>query len=124
MRFFTVVILSAQFFHRAALNGELAAIAQEHVIKTIQHFYQVLNIKQYDKDKLRQVVSDDFIVFEAAKKMNLDQFHTFITHKDPNAEPLIDTNWQITDYRVCIAHNSAHASYLNGVRSSTATVYE
>tara|TARA_B100000767_G_C19522193_1_gene432994 strand:+ start:130 stop:627 length:498 start_codon:yes stop_codon:yes gene_type:complete len=113
MRFFAVVILSAQFFHGAALGGEPAAIAPEHVIKTIQHFYQVLDIKQYDKDKLRQVVSDDFIVFEAAKKMDLEQFHAFITHKDPNAEPLIDTNWQISDYRVSIDHNSAHISYLN-----------
>jgi ketosteroid isomerase-like protein len=113
MRFFAVIILSAQFFHGAALSGEPAAIAPEHVIETIQHFYRVLDIKQYDKDKLRQVVSDDFVVFEAAKKMDVDQFHAFLTHEDPNAEPLVDTDWQISDYRVSIDHNSAHVSYLN-----------
>lgn len=113
MRFFAVVILSTHIFHAASLSAEPAAIAPEHVVKAIQHFYQVLDIKQYNKDKLRQVVTDDFVVFEAAKKMDLDEFHAFLTHHDPNAEPLIDTTWQITDHRVSIDHNSAHVSYLN-----------
>jgi hypothetical protein len=73
----------------------------------------VLDVKNYDKEKLRKIVTDDFLVFEAARSMDIDAFHAFLTQKDPNAEPLIHTSWQLSDHRLSLDEHSAHVSYMN-----------
>ena len=45
--------------------------------------------------------------------MDLASFHDYLTHTDPNADPLVKTSWTLTDFRISLDSHSAHLSYQN-----------
>ena len=113
MKLVKIKFLILLLFQPIAHCGEPFLINESLVLDALKNFYHVLDINNYDKEKLQNIVTDDFLVFEASSKMNIDDFHSFLTHKDPNAEPLVETTWKLSDFRIYISDNSAHASYMN-----------
>jgi hypothetical protein len=77
----------------------------------INEFFNVLNIKNYDKDLLRQKVTSDFIIYEMGDKFTLNEFTDFI--ESGGYLGWESTEWFLSDFTVSIDSNSAHASYLN-----------
>ena len=53
-------------------------ISEEQVINHINEFFSALNIKNYNKELLREKVTDDFIIFEMGKQFTLDEFTDYI----------------------------------------------
>ena len=113
MKYLAAILISLLFFANVAQSKDPHEILEDTVYDVLKNFYTVLDVKNYDKEKLRKIVTDDFLVFEAARSMDIDAFHLFLTQKDPNAEPLIHTSWQLSDHRLYLDDNSAHVSYMN-----------
>ena len=113
MKYLAAILISLLFFANVVQSKDPHEILEGTVYDVLKNFYTVLDVKNYDKEKLRKIVTDDFLVFEAARSMDIDTFHSFLTQKDPNAEPLIHTSWQLSDHRLYLDDNSAHVSYMN-----------
>ena len=113
MKCLAAILISLLFFANVAQSNDPQEILEDAVYGVLKNFYTVLDVKNYDKQKLRKIVTDDFLVFEAARSMDIDAFHSFLTQKDPNAEPLIHTSWQLSDHRLSLDEHSAHVSYMN-----------
>ena len=113
MRVFGALIVNLIFFTDITHSKDPQEPLDDLVYDALRNFYNVLDVKNYDIEKLKEIVTDDFLVFEAAEKMDLNAFHIFLTHKDPNAEPLTHTNWQLSETRVSLDEGSAHVSYVN-----------
>ena len=113
MKYLAAILISLLFFANVVQSKDPHEILEDTVYDVLKNFYTVLDVKNYDKEELRKIVTDDFLVFEAARSMDIDAFHSFLTQKDPNAEPLIHTSWQLSDHRVSLDEHSAHVSYKN-----------
>ena len=79
----------------------------------VKHFYALLDIDRYKEGILDEVVTKDFQIFESRRIMDLASFHDYLTHTDPNADPLVKTSWTLTDFKVSLDTHSAHLSYQN-----------
>ena len=79
----------------------------------VKHFYSLLDINRYKEGILDEVVTNDFQIFESRRIMDLASFHDYLTHTDPNADPLVKTSWTLTDFKVSLDSHSAHLSYQN-----------
>ena len=86
-------------------------ITEEMVIDHINEFFNVLNIKNYNKDLLSQTVTSDFIIYEMGDKFTLNEFTDFI--ESAGYLGWESTEWFLSDFTISIDNNSAHASYLN-----------
>jgi hypothetical protein len=86
-------------------------LAEEMIIDHINEFFNVLNIKNYNKDLLSQKVTSDFIIYEMGDKFTLNEFTDFI--ESAGYLGWESTEWFLSDFTVSIDSNSAHASYLN-----------
>ena len=113
MKYLAAILINLLFFANVVQSKDPHEILEDTVYDVLKNFYTVLDVKNYDKEKLRKIVTDDFLVFEAARSMDIDAFHSFLTQKDPNAEPLVHTSWQLSDHRLSLDEHSAHVSYKN-----------
>ena len=113
LKYLAAILINLLFFANVVQSKNPHEILEDTVYDVLKNFYTVLDVKNYDKEKLRKIVTDDFLVFEAARSMDIDAFHLFLTQKDPNAEPLIHTSWQLSDHRLYLDDHSAHVSYMN-----------
>ena len=113
MKYLAVILINLLLFANVTQSKDSPEVLEHLVYDALRTFYTVLDVENYDKKKLKEIVTDDFLVFEAARAMDIDAFHSFLTQKDPNAEPLIHTNWQLSDHRVYLDDRSAHVSYIN-----------
>ena len=93
LKYLAVILINLLFFANVVQSKNPHEILEDTVYDVLKNFYTVLDVKNYDKEKLRKIVTDDFLVFEAARSMDIDAFHSFLTQKDPNAEPLVHTSW-------------------------------
>ena len=83
-------------------------ISETDAIETVEGFFEALDVENTDPDLMDQYVTSDFIIYEAGKKMNKDEFLDLV-----EGSPLLKTDWQLSDFRVSTDHNSAHVSLLN-----------
>ena len=86
-------------------------LTEEIIIDHINEFFNVLNIKNYNKDLLSQKVTSDFIIYEMGDKFTLNEFTDFI--ESAGYLGWESTEWFLSDFTISIDSNSAHASYLN-----------
>ena len=86
-------------------------LTEEMITDHIKEFFNVLNIKNYDKDLLSQKVTSDFIIYEMGDKFTLNEFTDFI--ESAGYLGWESTEWFLSDFTISIDSNSAHASYLN-----------
>ena len=86
-------------------------LTEEIIIDHINEFFNVLNIKNYNKDLLSHTVTSDFIIYEMGDKFTLNEFTDFI--ESAGYLGWESTEWFLSDFTISIDSNSAHASYLN-----------
>ncbi len=87
--------------------------AEQQVIQTMERFFEILDVDNYQRNLLDEVVTKDFKIFEAGEVMDIERFHDFVTHVDPNVAPLSETSWTLSGFDISLAADSAHVSYLN-----------
>ena len=83
-------------------------ISESDVIKTVEGFFEALDVKNNNPDLLDNYVTQDFILYEVGRKMNKDEFIEFVS-----GFPLIESDWELSDFRISTDFNSAHVSLLN-----------
>ena len=91
-------------------NSEMA---EQQIIQTMERFFEVLDVDNYEQNLLEEVVTEDFKIFEAGEVMDIERFHAFVTHVDPNVAPLSETSWTLSEFDISLDNDSAHVSYIN-----------
>ena len=85
-------------------------MTEEAAIEKLHEFFELLDIEQYDKNALSQIVTDDFHIFEMGQDFTLDTFDAFIQEAQTTT---VSTSWTLSDFVVSIEEQSAHVAYLN-----------
>jgi len=83
-------------------------ITEEEVKNKLYEFFDVLSIDNPDKNKLYDLVTDDYFIFENQKKYSMEEFIVFV-----NTFKIIENNWELSDFEIDIDKNSAHVSLRN-----------
>ena len=94
----------------ATKNSEMA---EQQVIRIMERFFEILDVDNYERNLLEEVVTEDFKIFEAGEVMDIERFHAFVTHVDPNVAPLSETSWSLSEFDISLDNDSAHVSYIN-----------
>ena len=79
----------------------------------VKHFYALLDVAKYEEGILDNLVTKDFKIFESKRIMDLASLHDYLTHTDPNVDPLVKTSWTLTAFGVSLYSHSAYLSYQN-----------
>ena len=82
----------------------------DQVVQVVNQFFEGLKIKNQASKKYRQHITDDFFIFEMGKKYSMDELVDLFQRGD---RQWISTDWKLSDFRVSLDENSAHASYVN-----------
>ncbi len=83
-------------------------ISESDVIKTVEGFFEALDVENNNPDLLDNYVTQDFILYEVGRKMNKDEFVELVS-----GFPLIESDWELSDFRISTDFNSAHISLFN-----------
>lgn len=83
-------------------------IEKSEVIETVEGFFRALNVENNNPNLIDKYVTDDFIIYEAGKKMNKQDFLEFIS-----GIPITKSQWDLSDFRISTDKNSAHVSQFN-----------
>ena len=114
-----ILVTSFSFFTIFSMLGctvsstKNSEIAEQHIIQTLERFFEVLDVDNYEQNLLEEVVTEDFKIFEAGEVMDIERFHAFVTHVDPNVAPLSETSWTLSEFDISLDNDSAHVSYIN-----------
>ena len=77
-------------------------MAEQQIIQTMERFFEVLDVDNYEQNLLEEVVTEDFKIFEAGEVMDIERFHAFVTHVDPNVAPLSETSWTLSEFDISL----------------------
>ena len=114
-----ILVASFSFFTIFSMLGctvsstKNSEMAEQQVIQTMERFFEVLDVDNYEQNLLEEVVTEDFKIFEAGEVMDIERFHAFVTHVDPNVAPLSETSWKLSEFDISLDNDSAHVSYIN-----------
>ena len=92
----------------SCVSSNQSDITEEEVKNKLYEFFDVLSIDNPDKNKLYDLVTDDYFIFENQKKYSMEEFIDFV-----NTFKIIENNWELSDFEIDIDKNSAHVSLRN-----------
>ena len=85
-------------------------ITEIQVITALNSFFSALDVENFDRDNITDLVTDDFRIYEKEMNFTLEEFLDFV---DSRPEGMISTDWELSNYTVSIDNNSAHVYYFN-----------
>ena len=83
-------------------------ITETEVVRTVEGFFQALDVENTDANLLDAYVTSDFIIYEAGQKMDKAAFKAFAS-----GSKALETDWELSDFRISTDAHSAHASFFN-----------
>ncbi len=83
-------------------------IPESEVIKTLQGFFDAFDVDNANPGSLDDYITQDFLLYEAGKKMNKEAFLEFVA-----GFPITESDWALSDFRISSDINSAHISLFN-----------
>ena len=83
-------------------------ITDSDVIKTVEGLFEAIDAENENPKLIDNYVTKDFILFEADRKMNKEEFLEFVS-----GFPIIESDWELSDFRISTDVNSAHISLFN-----------
>ena len=104
MRYFFLLI----FFIFSCNSSNQTDITEQEVKDKFDEFFGVLSVDNPDKNKLYELVTDDYFIFENQKKYTMEEFIEFVS-----TFKTLEDNWELSDFEIDIDKNSAHASLRN-----------
>ena len=102
------IIISLALF--LSLNLVTKPISEEEVVFKVNQFFELLDIEAYEKEKISNILTKDFQIFEMGKAWDMDEFDKFIQEA---SQTTASTSWILSDYVISVDENSAHVSYRN-----------
>ena len=98
---FTFFIFSCNSFNQTQ-------ITEQEVKDKFYEFFEVLSVNNPDKNKLYELVTDDYFIFENQKKYSMEEFIQFVS-----TFKTIEDEWELSEFEIDIDQNSAHVSLRN-----------
>jgi hypothetical protein len=96
------------FFIFSCNSSNQTEITEQEVKDKFDEFFGVLSVDNPDKNKLYELVTDDYFIFENQKKYSMEEFIEFIS-----TFKTLEDNWELSDFNIDTDKNSAHASLRN-----------
>ncbi|MDG1683071.1 MAG: hypothetical protein P8J81_07985 [Luminiphilus sp.] len=87
------------------------AINEDMVIVALRGFFTALSVENYPDPKMKDRITDDFLIFEMGKAFSWERFQYFLN--DAGYSAWTSTRWQFSEARVSLSGSSAHVSYVN-----------
>jgi|TARA_B100001094_G_C18173268_1_gene796408 hypothetical protein len=104
MRYFFLLV----FFIFSCNSSKQNNITEQEVKDKFYEFFDILSVDNPDKNKLYDLVTDDYFIFENQKKYTTEEFIEFIS-----SFKILENEWELSDFHIDIDENSAHASLRN-----------
>ena len=89
-------------------------ITEQDVKDTILGMFDFFSVESNDKSNFYNYVTDDYILYEMGKKFNASEFIDFA-----NSFGTIEDDWTLSDMKISIDKESAHAYFNNKGRFVT-----
>jgi hypothetical protein len=83
-------------------------VSEAEAIRVVEGFFEALDVDNDDPGLLDRYTTADFLIYEASKKMTKAEFVEFAS-----GSPALETDWELSDFRVSTDYNSAHVSLFN-----------
>ena len=93
-----------------SVNAWAEKINEQEVIAKVKQFFELLDREVYQKEKVLNILTDDFQIFEMGKAWDMNEFDEFLQEA---SKTTLTTDWVLTNFVVSIDENSAHVSYVN-----------
>ena len=90
--------------------NSIEPITESDVINALDNFFSAMDVDNFDRNRVTDLVTDDFRIYEMEKNFTLEQFFNFI---DSQTKDITSTNWELSNHTVSIDDKSAHVHYLN-----------
>ena len=91
MRYFVVLI----FILFSCVSSSQNTVTEEEVKNKFYEFFDVLSVENPDKDKLYDLVTDDYFIFENQKKYTMKEFIDFV-----NTFQIVENNWELSNFKI------------------------
>lgn len=86
-------------------------ISESDVINTIEGFFEASDVENNNPDLLDNYITQDFVLYEDGRKMNKEEVMEFMEFI--SGGPVIESDWELSDFRISTDYNSAHISLFN-----------
>ena len=96
------------FFIFSCNSFNQTQITEQEVKDKFYEFFEVLSVNNPDKNKLYELVTDDYFIFENQKKYSMEEFIQFVS-----TFKTIEDEWEFSEFEIDIDQNSAHVSLRN-----------
>lgn len=98
--FFVIVVLGCA--------PQQSSIQESEITATIEGFFNSLDAESDEPNKIDEFVTEDFLIYEAGKKMNKQEFMDMV-----GGFQVTSSDWELSDWKISTDLNSAHVSLLN-----------
>ena len=89
-------------------------ITEEEIMNTLLGMFDSFSVESSDKDKFYNWVTDDYLLYEMGKTFTASEFLEFASSFNT-----IEDDWELSDMKISIDNNSAHAYFKNKGRFVT-----
>ena len=89
-------------------------ITEEDIMNTLLGMFDSFSVESSDKDNFYNWVTDDYLLYEMGKTFTASEFLEFA-----NSFNTIEDDWELSDMKISIDNNSAHAYFKNNGRFVT-----
>ena len=106
MKKLIIVLFTSLFLIRC---GDIQKkISNQEVEEKVYEFFETLSVKNPDKEKLYDLITDDYYIFENQKKYTMQEFLEFVSTFN-----ILEDNWVLTNFDINTDYNSAHVTLNN-----------
>jgi len=89
-------------------------ITEEDIMNTLLGMFDSFSVESSDKDNFYNWVTDDYLLYEMGKTFTASEFLEFASSFNT-----IEDDWELSDMKISIDNNSAHAYFKNKGRFLT-----
>ena len=89
-------------------------ITEEDIMNTLLGMFDSFSVESSDKDNFYNWVTDDYLLYEMGKTFTASEFLEFASSFNT-----IEDDWELSDMKISIDNNSAHAYFKNKGRFVT-----
>ena len=79
--------------------------------RVLHEFFRNVDFEVYNRESFRDLITDDFHIYEAGQHMSRNDFFEFM--ESTHSEATLSNDWQLSDFEISTDHRSAHISYKN-----------
>ena len=84
-------------------------VTEPEAKRVLVEFFRNVDFEVYNRESFRDLITDDFHIYEAGKHMSRSEFFEFI--ESTHSEATLSNDWQLSDFEISTDHRSAHISY-------------